>query len=309
MVVLNSQIGTASVALVSLKAFGDYVIARTALRQAGSAADTVQMFIGAHLNELHEALGARAGTQLIEHGAGVPAFFDVRKAGAMSAICSGVRLRKSLRALTSSGNTTLVFDRVGMRERFLAGRAPSIALPASRNVYLAYAQLLGTSPALPVSSELVGTDPTALAQCAERPPRVGIFPGSRIAAKQLPPELIAWLAQTCRAAGADVEVFCLEGEPLAPQSPAYDVSVVPKRFAAMLRAVKSVDRVVSADSMPAHLAEFVARPVFVASPVANTYWLPLSSLEHGRWALFDERVLLDERLNAFVDPLPMPVST
>ncbi|ALS59541.1 hypothetical protein AT302_07025 [Pandoraea norimbergensis] len=305
MVVLTSQNKTANVALVSLKAFGDLVIARAALRQAGSAADDVQMFIGEHLIELHEALSPRAGTRVIEHGPGVPAFFDVKKAGAVSAMCSGVKLRKSLRTLTAASDTTLVFDRLGARERFLAGRAPSMALPASQNIYRAYMQLLGTAASAP--SVTTSANAVATPCLGDRPPLVGIFPGSRIAAKQLPPDLIAWIAHKCRAAGADVEVFCLEGEPLAPQSPVYKTTVVPRRFSAMLQAVGSVDRVVSADSMPAHLAEFVARPVFVASPVTNTYWLPLSSLEHDRWALFGELALLEARLNAFVGHTSVPV--
>lgn len=76
--------------------------------------------------------------------------------------------------------------------------------------------------------------------------------------------------------------------------------MVPRRFQAMADAVRSVDAVISADSMPAHMAEYFGSPVFVVSPVPNAYWLPLSCLTTDRWVLFNQLDEQADRLSRFL---------
>jgi hypothetical protein len=268
------------IALVSLKAFGDFIIARWALRQLDTGTTNVTLIAGDHLAELDAALGSRVGTRYVRHGeGGVPALFDMNRLGVCRGVSSAVRLRRLIQELNLPSHTYLVFDKVSLRESFIAAALPTKTLPGAKNIYLAYSELLGLTATL--------EDAAAATGLAKRPARVGIFPGSRISAKSLPADVITQLIDICQSAGARPTVFALEGE-VNDLSPGLPVINVPRRFEAMVQAVRSVGTVISADSMPAHMAEYFDCPVFVVSPVPNHHWLPLSCLATGRWALFDD---------------------
>ena len=292
-----------SLALVSLKSFGDFIIARWALRQVDTTASAVTLLMGEHLAELDAVLGSAPSARSIRHGEdGVPALFDVKKTGLRRGLVSALRLRNLLRSLRMPLGTTLVFDRIGARERFIAASAPIRALPSSENVYLAYGALFGIPANTFVSSPL---------RLPPATPSIGIFPDSRIAAKTLPAHVVSSLVDICREHGRKVDVFRLEGEGHDLRADATPVTLVPRRFSAMAQAVRSVDVVISADSMPAHMAEYFDRPVFVLSPVANPYWLPLSCFVSKRWSLFDDTSTPPEALHSLVTPstAPRPVSS
>lgn len=236
------------------------------------------LIMGEHLIELDAVLGARASAHLICHGEdGVPALFDMKRLGLWRGACSAIRLRRLISELTSRRPTTLVFDKIGARERFIAGSAPLDAVPHAENIYLAYCMLLGISRPLQRP-----TFPFPLTA----PARVGIFPGSRIAAKALPADVIGSLLDVCRQRAAYPIVHALEGEQLNLFTGVAETRRLPRRFGAVAEAIRGVDAVISADSMPAHMAEYFGRPVFVVSPVVNQYWLPLSCLAEQRWSLF-----------------------
>ncbi len=280
-----------SVAIVCLKAFGDLVIARNALRGAGNRDCLI---IGDHLLELNGALGPIGGVHVIAHGEGnVPALFDVRKAGLLRGVRSGLSLRRLFKAEPIEPACTLVFDQCGIRERFISGSRAVAALPAAENIYLAYRQLL--PPQVMVPSGTRGRPQS---------PRVGIFPGSRMARKMMPASVISCIEAACAELGLDATVFALKGETVDIPPGVTEVVNVPRSFAAMADAVQSVSSVISADSMPAHLAEYFGVPVFVASPVDNRYWLPLSAFQLRRWGTFPDAALTAS-IEAFLRP-PSP---
>lgn len=265
--------------IMALKAFGDLVIARTALRRA-DAADAADrgLILGEHLLELHEALGPFPGpVHIVRHGeGGVPAAFDARRKGYARALRSLVALRRHVASAGVPADALLVFDRSGPRERFLAAGRPRRALEAAGpNVYAAYAALLGGG--VPAGRTARG-----------RPRSLGIFPSSRIERKNMPEGLVAEMLGLGRSLGIPTSVFLLAGERPELERCFPEARIVPRRFAAMRDAVASVDAVVSSDSMPAHMAEWLDRPVFVLSPVDNRYWMPLSSFAMAEWTLFDD---------------------
>lgn len=283
----------AALAIVSMKSFGDFIIARWALRKFGVAYGNSLLY-GEHLADLDLALGKFPGGCRIAHGEpSVPAMFDSQRAGLKRSIASAARLRRSMGGLAVPKGTTLVFDRLGVRERFIAGRFYARALPVADNIYLAYCALFDASLAEDTAF------PTMLAHTKKT---VGIFPGSRLAAKTLATETILLLTELTRSCGGAVRIFCLEGEACDLTPDAYDLTIVPRNFRAMADAVRSVDGVISADSMPAHMAEYFAMPVFVVSPVANKYWLPLSCFVAGHWSLSTDPVSLRDSLRAFLSP-------
>ena len=287
---------TGALDIVATKSFGDLVIALTAIRRGAATEPAPRLLLGEHLVPLFDALAQGHGEQpvvLLRHGeSGVPSAYDIRKNGVRAATASLLRLRGAIHeAARGAGAQRLLFDRMGWRERAIAGHTPAVALPARGNIYLAYEAVLGA-----------GSRP------APRPGKaggiVGVFPGSRLARKNLPRPLIEHAIRAIAAQGARARLCLLEGErpdlELAELAPV----IVPRSFAAMVAAVSACDAVVSADSLPAHLAEALGVPVFVASPVPNAYWLPRSAFLGRRWCLFDHAV--EEALAPFLSDACRP---
>lgn len=271
-----------SATFVCLKAFGDLIIARSALREAASAFGAVTLLVGDHLTELNTVLGPLDNASTIAHGEGtVPALFDVRKAGMRRALQSGWRLRLLFRGANLLPHTTLIFDKCGLRERFISGSRATLSLPDAENVYLAYRHLLGSAPAT------TNSRPTCV-RPASASARVGIFPGSRIVRKIIPPSTIVRIVVACRAHQLQPVVFALDREQIELPECGAEVVIVPRQFSAMAEAVRDVSSVISADSMPAHMAHYFGIPAFVVSPIDNRYWLPLSSFSQGHWCLFTD---------------------
>lgn len=280
--------------VVCLKSFGDLIIARSALRDFHLTGGAVTLIIGDHLTELNAALGVRTPSITLHHSeGGVPALYDIRKRGITRALQSAWRLRRLMAEAVLSNGGSFLFDHIGLRERFIAVGRPTHALPPADNVYSAYSiALRGYWPESAAEPE-----PSQMGQT------VGIFAGSRIQRKVLPVSVIDRLLKACKAAGLKSIIYVLEGEPIQLPSNGQSVVVIARSFDAMARAVREADAVLSADSMPAHLAEYYRRPVFVVSPVANQYWLPISAFRYQRWSLFEHTSVCEENLYKFLGSL------
>src|SRR3546814_510361 len=123
-----------------MKAFGDHIIARGSAMRAGVKRPLV---IGSHLAELDAALSPTTPPIIVDHGEkGVPALFDVRRAGLRRAVGSARRLRQCLAAL-SIAEQPFLLDRLRFRERYIIGQHRAVALPSRPNIYQDYNALLG----------------------------------------------------------------------------------------------------------------------------------------------------------------------
>jgi hypothetical protein len=268
---------------MSLKGFGDLTIARTSQAACPQSAG---LAIARHQVELNATLRPGPAAYVVETGEpSVPALFDLRNRGIGRGLRSAVSLRHAVRRAGIPASSTLVFDKLGPREQFIALGSRAVALPFQANIYLAYAELLSGS-----------RDTTLIANSWQT---AGIFPSSRVAAKNLPSAVVTQLVAHCRASGLRPQVFLLDGERPELEAAFPDATIVPRRFAALAEAVRNAGVIISADSLPAHLAEHWLHPVFVVSPVDNRYWLPLSAYQHDRWTVFDH--LDDGRLTTFLD--------
>lgn len=276
---------------VSIKAFGDLVIAVTSLQRVmASGSDHPAIIVGSHLVELLAALESDISAHIIDvKESGVPSIYDIKKNGMLRALRSAVLLRKIFSDIDDGA--TLIFDRAAWREKFLGAGRPISELPQAPNIYLAYSKLL-------TSIGMVERHcPAGRPQPAKH---VGIFPGSRIAAKNIPGTVIGRTLSEIDRAGYKAHLMLLEGERPDLENSDFHFQIVPRRFADLARAVRSMDMVISADSLPAHLAERSNKPVFVLTPVENSYWLPLSSFEQGYWTLF-ENDLKRSKLSRFLE--------
>jgi hypothetical protein len=277
-----------SFSVLCLKAFGDLVIANTMLHKIDkSASPPFGQVIGNHLKELTESLAPSWPVVILEHGeGGVPSIFDVRKNGLVHAAASAIRLHKAFRNLALEANACLIVDKSGIRERFATAGLPLVTLPANTpNIYLAYS--------LALASHGFVMNETSVPKHSHDGP-LGVFPGSRIVEKNLSLSLVQKVIETCTQSNAPAQLFLLEGERPDLERSGLEYILVPRQFSAMKRAVESCRAVLSADSMPAHLAEASGVPVFVLSPVPNAFWLPLSSYEQARWCLFSDSGLRNQ---------------
>lgn len=290
------QPGPATV--VCLKAFGDFVIACRAVRrvQGPSRSGAPRILAGAHLRVLAQALGVRENVAFVNTGSeqDVPAAFDIRRRGWVGAARSLLQMRSALTA--ARGDARLVFDRLGWRERIIAGSADSVGLPIATNIYSAYECLLSNA----------GYEIAAPAPASNGALRSAIIvPASRIGAKTLPAETIRSVLEQLAALGIQAEVILLEGD-VVQMPPGMQARRISRTFEALIDRVRRSDLVVSADSLAAHLAEYLGRRSFVVAPRANIYWLPADSLRSEGWTTFDRTTRLSSWLAGVLLERPTP---
>lgn len=282
-----------SYAFVELKSFGDLVMSAGSLRLLPAADLTrCRLVIGPYLQDLSQALAPPCQVEVLDiPDRNVPALFDMKKRGLIAGLRSALTLRAAL-SRAAAGNT-LVMESQARRERFIAGRRNCLAVPRASNVYLAFEAFLVRTFGATASTAPVAPNPT-------RPRRVALCPFSRVAAKNIPPDMIVALVRVCQRAGFEAELLMLEGERFEhPESP--PARVIPRRFDALAKALADYAAVISADSLPAHLAEYRTTPAFIASPVENRYWLPKHAFQGDHWGLFTDGAQLMARLQRFLD--------
>lgn len=273
-------------AVVSLKAFGDFVIACHSLRRLTRQGPVI--LAGAHLRPLALALDVGEAVRFLPTGSSrdVPAAFDVRRRGWIEAVRSLLELRAALAA--AQDGARLVFDRIGWREKFIAAAADHLALPDAPNIYSAYETHFANAgyELVPRLSALPATVRSAV-----------IVPASRVAAKTLSAETIRAVREQLIGAGVNTEVVVLEGD--AVELPHTTTArQIPRTFESLIDCIRRTELVVSADSLAAHLAEYLGRRCFVVAPQPNIYWLPASCLASGGWTTFQEVLRLSSWLAA-----------
>jgi hypothetical protein len=273
---------TAHACFLQIKAFGDFVIAAAAAeRVAAPDRPYVTLAIGSHLVPLCAAVGPSVNVIELDTGEmGVPSLFDVRRNGLPSAIRSAWRLRRTMAQASIQDGSLILADQIAWRERAIIGKRPSRTISSNMpNIYEGYDCLLRE----------IGFEITPAGSAKTRAdPRVGIFPGSRIATKNLPISLVADLMTTMTDAGQETDLFLLQGERPDLEASGLPHKIIPRRFDALRDAIASTDRVFSADSLPAHLAEMLGVSVFVMTPRPNDFWMPRSVFQHRRWSLFND---------------------
>ena len=276
---------------LSYKAFGDFVIAYSSLKLVSDIeGPNVMLYAAPHLKPLVDALRVDGSIvsmmppALLGHER-MPAIFDLRQRGLLRGLDSLVKLKLSINRLPIS-ESMVVFDRLGLREKFLSLglRSSSLISSKSKNIYLDYLDLFGHDP---------GSKPMAPSQSATK--HALIVPGSRVPAKCMNSDVILESVKALRNRGYSTTVLALDNEriSLTRQVP---IKIIPQSFGELTRAISCCDLLVSADSLPAHLGEFFGKPTFVMTPLENTYWLPLRAFLSGAYATFKEPSLISDWL-------------
>jgi hypothetical protein len=266
---------------LSVKGFGDLVIALACLRRVPAARTGLRFLLGAHLVPLWAVLDPPFAHLVLPRAEPGPAvLFKALSSPPRAVAASAWDLRRAIgRGRGSARSATLLFDEWDIRHRFLGLGARARGLPAEDNLYRRW-QAFGREQGW------AGEAPAPAPALAGRLLR--IFPGAREENRRLPVPLLRDLVARARDAGLEPEVCSVAGEMPQLRDAGLPLHEMPRDFAATVAAVAGADRVISADSMTAHLAEYLGRPVFVLSPTLKWYWLPLSAAT-GRWhALFGD---------------------
>jgi hypothetical protein len=266
--------------LINLKAFGDFVIACSAINRIHIREGLVlpKIVVGEHVRSLASALQLEESVHFIgdKSWKDVPAAFDVRKRGVYAAFKSIIEIRRSLKESSVEGQ--LIFDKLGWRERFIGRGFRLYELSEGHgNIYIAYDNLfksLGFKLDFEYSS----------CACIDK---AIIIPGARMIHRVIPAGVISRYVHELARRNIRSEVVVLEGE--AVDLPVnINLRVIPREFGALIDAIKNSDLVISADSLPSHLSEFFHIPVFVSTPAPKPYWLPKSSYKTTGWATFSD---------------------
>jgi hypothetical protein len=282
-----------SIALASAKSFGDFVIVHSVLHRIESRAKRrIRLIACSHLKGLNAILPNDVRVTLVDSGEDrVPAIFDVKKHGAWAAAQSALSLRRRFQNIERNDDEVLAFDALGVRERFIAGRWPVVG-PRTRgaNIYRTYALFLAEQDIQITAAPPVNADSAR---------SVGIFPESRLVEKRLGAATVSAILNRTARAGLEAKLFILDGD-LSSQREHPRAVNISRNFESLANAIKSVDSVISADSLPAHLAEYFGRPVFVASPSPNEYWLPHGCFIDKRWGIFRNEAQFSASLDRFL---------
>lgn len=264
--------------IVTLKSFGDFVIACNAVMNLRLSCENfaIGIIAGEHVRSLAMALGFNDGIEYIgEYGSvEVPSAFDIRKRGLVAGLISIIKLRSSLSKVP---NIEPIFDSIGWREILIGYGRTTHALPSDiSNIYLAYDHFFKSQGCLTLNNNV---------QISRGYKRAIIIPGSRVSSKIIPSSAIDSYVYELKRFGIQVHIGVLDGE-LFDLPQGVDVLKIPRNFNALFSAIIMSDLVISADSLSGHVSEFYNIPVFVSTGKENTYWLPRSSYLSGGWAIF-----------------------
>jgi len=290
---LIDKVSLDSFAFLQVKAFGDLVIAAASLRTLPALERSrCRLVICPYLKNLADVLAVACEIEVLDtEDSTVPAAFNLKRAGLLQGFTSLLSLRTAVKHIMPQ--STIVMTSVGFRERFIIGKHLYHEVPSADNVYLGYQKFIDKC-----FPSLVTPPSPSLPNETVRSSRVLICPYSRVYSKNLPSQVVIDLAAVCEEAGFDYEILLLEGECFEhPNSPRK--RVIPRQFDALSAALSECAAVISADSLPAHLAEYFGTPTFVVSPIENCYWFPRSVFLGDHWGVFFDKSI-SARLRHFL---------
>lgn len=255
----------------SALAFGDFIIDCAFMRHAGS--DT-GILAASYLEPLARALNYPGRLRFFDMPATdvPPSIWNARRAKLGPMLRSTLALNRSIRRAMRPGDTLTVPTRDLRWKAICWPRRVGFIREPGENLYSAYCAKLGIDPA------------TLLTPLPRKPASVLILPESRQAVRNLSDTLVRRIVEANREAGVTSRIVRVR--PPTSTAPLAESEVALWGLPALIDAVRSAEAVVSADSLPAHLASYFMRPSFVFTPVPKASWpqMPTSVLLPGAWS-------------------------
>jgi hypothetical protein len=255
----------------SALAFGDFVIDCNFMQYAGP---NDSLLAASYLEPLADALGFRSRIKFFNMPINdiPPSVFDVRKGGLSRIIRSAHLLREGL--LSSVGKDDVLNVPVeDFRWKVICWpHSVSAIRTKSENIYNAYCKRFGIEP-----SSLMSIKTQKLST-------ILIFPDSRQVIRKVPNSTVSLVTSANNDFGISTIVVKIRPPELKVPCASNEISIW--GLSALIELIKNADAIVSADSLPAHIAAYYNRPVFVITPVPKASWpqLPPSVLIPGFWS-------------------------
>jgi len=254
--------------LFLLRSYGDFVVALSGY-QHEAPERKVAMVASVHLQPLYDAIVASGVMQYlpdiqfvdigIQHG--IFSCFTNRYFFSADAINEVRALRRVIRSISPDATLWLEQNERVALISGVTGKRFSCIHDGHKNIYAAYRQFLDVSTTIP------SIEPSEITSNHQ----VLIFPGSRKKSKQLPVDWVNHVIDSYFKRGVRVTVAGL-----ATEITHYSGNKkVVKGFKDLCEMIASADQVISADSLPAHLAFLFRKPLEVHYKVRiNEPWLP-----------------------------------
>lgn len=263
-------------------AFGDFLIDCHFMRLARPGR---QLLAASYLRPLAEAIEYSGPIRYFDMSAKdiPPSLFNARRASLAAIWGSLVRMRRGILDATDERDVVTVPHRDIRWRLACAPRRMNALRRKHENIYLAYCAHLG----LDIERLVIPIDTT----CRE----LLIFPDSRQTSKQIPESTLN--AVTAANTRAGIRTVIIRARPPDPVRVDPDGEFSLWGLPALVESIRNAEAIVSADSLPGHLAEYFKRPAFILTPYANESMMPLSVLLRQRWCRFDDLSAYERWIN------------
>lgn len=270
------------VVFTSFKSYGDFIILLTILRKFDVS---YKVFATSHLLPLFKSMNSNINIVFFKINENyIPSIFNFKKDGFWKALISFIKIKLFLyKNLTK--DDLLVFDKYSFREFFLSLFHKKIFISCSKfhNIYLDYENF--------INKKLI-----FLLQKKDLKNNIAIFPESRDKKKLLPAIFVKELVVYLESKNFFVSTIIVD-ELLLNKFSDCNVKLNNNSFDGLIKNIKE-NNVISADSLPSHIAEHFNIPnfVFVAKP--NEYWMPYSCYTMHHWDIFGSFKYLNKWLDS-----------
>jgi len=271
---------------VSVKAFGDFVIALNSISKFGTSDDI--LLCGDHLRPLSKVLKSHVKIiWLATAESDVPALYDVRKKGFTNAVKSLYFIRNKLLS-NLKYDDYLIFDSTGFRQIILSfSRNVKYLSNSSPNIYINYQEFFNANYSSKFEKLKIKNSSYT----------VGIFPDSRLLFKSITKDVLISISKHLECNNIEYNIVFVAVDSYFNGT--HHRSIIIDGFDKLVDAINHYDVIISSDSLPAHISELVGKPIFVLSPIENKYWLPRSSFDFSWYSTFDDL----NKLYDFLDQL------
>ena len=272
---------------IFIKGFGDFIIGANFLKALRREdCENIRILTTPRIAMLVKEIELHINFSILNlPGPDAPALFEIKRKGPIQAIQSGFEIKKAIHDLNSQNpiSGTLIFDKLSFRERYISAGHKIKALPKNyNNIYQAYECLMRQlnfeiPPELGSSKSLNNTNSEF----------IGVFPISRAEEKDIPPSVLKQLNEFFQREGKKLKIYVFPDQ-LERYKGVDNIEVLSKDFKTLINIIRAHKRIISADSLPAHLSQYFNIPVFVLTPKSNHYWLPIDSFNNGRYCIFSD---------------------
>ena len=279
--------------LPSFQGYGDFVVTLHIFKMFDNKKSNIRILSSNSCKTLSNELKVNNVVDFINIAGpnGYPSFIDIKRQGLILGLKSLFDIRKKLSLLKK--NRLIVFHSYQLKEILIGYGQNSIFLKGSHNIYMQYENFFKDYFTINnLSSNR--KDPSEK--------KVTIFPISQNPLKSFSNKLQHILSSQLENLGINYEFIYLHGEEIGRKN-VNNVKVINKTFSDLVQVIQNANLIITCDSLPAHLGEYLDKNVFVLSKKENKYWLPPQAYKLSQYLTFDEiyeNNTLPNKLNKFI---------